>query len=169
MKHLITIEELKQNGFVNANMEEEYLNTAIEEAQDIFLRETLGDSLYNALLIHEAQTPPDIYDEIIDNHVKYFLKYKTVALLCMTVNFKIRNIGIAQQYGTDVNTTTMEDTKSVMAYYNGQADFYNNRLSKFLEKNKSKIPEYRCQCNQITNPNTVHPVCSIYLGNTNKK
>ena len=164
MTYLITPTELKTNGFVNANMEEEYLITAIEEAQDIYLREVLGDSLYVALQDHETQNPPDIYDEIIDNHVKYYLKYKVVALLCMTVNFKVRNIGIAQQYGTDVNTTTMEDTQSVMAYYNGQADFYLNRLSKFLQKNAKNIPEYKCQCNQITNPNPTHPVCSLYLG-----
>ena len=169
MIFLITSEELKSSGAVNQNLEDIYIEEAIKEAQDVYLRETLGDSLYDALQNHTPQTPPDIYDEIINDYVKYFLKYKTLSIVSFIVNFKIRNIGIAQQYGTDVNTTTMEDTKSVMAYYNGQADFYNNRLSKFLEKNKSNIPEYRCQCNQITSPNTVHPVCSIFLGNTNKK
>ena len=67
MKHLITPEELKTNGFLNANIENEYIITALEEAQDIYLRETLGDNLYNKLLDHTEQTPPDIYDEIIEN------------------------------------------------------------------------------------------------------
>ena len=87
----------------------------------------------------------------------------------MVVNFKIRNAGVVTQYSSEINSSTMEDTKSVMSYFNQQADFYNNRLTKFLIKNTKDIPEYKCSCNQITEPNTVHPVCSIYLGNTNKK
>ena len=38
MTRLITIEELKQDGFINRNLEEEYLYSAIDESQDIFLR-----------------------------------------------------------------------------------------------------------------------------------
>lgn len=164
MKHLITPEELKTNGFLNANIENEYIITALEEAQDIYLRETLGDNLYNKLLDHTEQTPPDIYDEIIENHVKYFLKYKIASLLCMVVNFKIRNAGVVTQYSSEINSSTMEDTKSVMSYFNQQADFYNNRLTKFLIKNASRIPEFKFCQNQITEPNVTHPVCSIYLG-----
>ncbi len=163
MKHLISVEELKRNGFLNANLDNEYVTTAIEEAQDIYLRETVGDKLYEKLLDHTPQTPPDIYDEIIENHVKWFLKYKVTALLCMVVNFKVRNAGVVTQYSNEMNSSTMDDTKTVMAYYNGQADFYNNRLSKFLGLHMKDIPEYKWCCKQVTNPEPSHPICSIYL------
>ena len=161
MKYLITPEELKSNGFLNQNIDSQYITTALEEAQDIYLREIIGDNLYNKLLNHTSETP-DIYDELINNHVKYFLKYKIASLLCMVVNFKIRNAGVITQYSQDITPTTMEDTKSVMNYFNQQADFYANRLTKFLQTNH--IPEYSYSCNQITEPNEKHPVCSIYLG-----
>ena len=161
MKYLITPEELKSNGFLNQNIDDQYITTALEEAQDIYLREIIGDNLYNKLLNHKS-IEPDIYDELIDNHVKYFLKYKIASLLCMVVNFKIRNAGVITQYSQDITPTTMEDTKSVMNYFNQQADFYANRLTKFLQTNH--IPEYSYSCNQITEPNEKHPVCSIYLG-----
>ena len=161
MQYLITPEELKSNGFLNQNIDSQYITTALEEAQDIYLREIIGDNLYNKLLNHTSETP-DIYDELINNHVKYFLKYKIASLLCMVVNFKIRNAGVITQYSQDITPTTMEDTKSVMNYFNQQADFYANRLTKFLQTNH--IPEYSYSCNQITEPNEKHPVCSIYLG-----
>ena len=164
MKYLITPEELKSSGSVNQNLEDIYIEEAIRESQDVYLREIIGDNLYDTLQNHTPQTPPDIYDEIINDYVKYFLKYKTLSIVCFIVNFKIRNAGVITQYSQDITPTTMEDTKSVMNYFNGQADFYANRLTKFLIQNSKSIPEYRCSCSEITSPNEKHPVCSIYLG-----
>ena len=162
MIFLLTSEELKLSGAVNQNLEDIYVEEAIKEAQDVYLREIIGDSLYNTLQNHTPQAEPDIYDELIEDYIKYYLKYKTLSIVCFIVNFKIRNIGVTQQFSNEVNTATMEDTKSVMNYYNQQADFYANRLTKFLQTNS--IPEYKCSCNQVTEPNDNHPVCSIYLG-----
>ena len=168
MTRLITVEELKQDGFINQNLENEYLYSAIDEAQDIFLREIIGDSLYETLQNKLSEANIDgVYQTLLDLYVKIYLKYKVLALLCVPLNFKIRNIGIAQQFSNEVNTTSLEDTKYIQNYYEGKADFYANRLTKFLQTND--IPEYKCSCNQITEPNNNHPVCSIYLGNSKKR
>ena len=168
MTRLITVEELKQDGFVNQNLENEYLYSAIDEAQDIFLREIIGDSLYETLQNKLSEANIDgVYQTLLDLYVKIYLKYKVLALLCVPLNFKIRNIGIAQQFSNEVNTTSLEDTKYIQNYYEGKADFYANRLTKFLQTND--IPEYKCSCNQITEPNELHPVSSIYLGNSKKR
>ena len=168
MTRLITVEELKQDGFINQNLENEYLYSAIDEAQDIFLREIIGDSLYETLQNKLSEANIDgVYQTLLDTYVKIYLKYKVLALLCVPLNFKIRNIGIAQQFSNEVNTTSLEDTKYIQNYYEGKADFYANRLTKFLQTND--IPEYKCSCNQITEPNNNHPVCSIYLGNSKKR
>ena len=163
MTRLITVEELKQDGFINQNLENEYLYSAIDEAQGIFLREIIGDSLYETLQNKLSEANIDgVYQTLLDIYVKIYLKYKVLALLCVPLNFKIRNIGIAQQFSNEVNTTSLEDTKYIQNYYEGKADFYANRLTKFLQTND--IPEYKCSCNDITEPNDNHPVCSIYLG-----
>ena len=168
MTRLITVEELKQDGFINQNLENEYLYSAIDEAQDIFLREIIGDSLYETLQNKLSEANIDgVYQTLLDIYVKIYLKYKVLALLCVPLNFKIRNIGIAQQFSNEVNTTSLEDTKYIQNYYEGKADFYANRLTKFLQTND--IPEYKCSCNQITEPNELHPVSSIYLGNSKKR
>ena len=168
MTRLITVEELKADGFVNQNLENEYLYSAIDEAQGIFLREIIGDSLYETLQNKLSEANIDgVYQTLLDIYVKIYLKYKVLALLCVPLNFKLRNIGIAQQFSNEVNTTSLEDTKYIQNYYEGKADFYANRLTKFLQTND--IPEYKCSCNQITEPNELHPVSSIYLGNSKKR
>ena len=168
MTRLITVEELKADGFVNQNLENEYLYSAIDEAQDIFLREIIGDSLYETLQNKLSEANIDgVYQTLLDIYVKIYLKYKVLSLLCVPLNFKLRNIGIAQQFSNEVNTTSLEDTKYIQNYYEGKADFYANRLTKFLQTND--IPEYKCSCNQITEPNELHPVSSIYLGNSKKR
>lgn len=168
MTRLITVEELKADGFINQNLENEYLYSAIDEAQGIFLREIIGDSLYETLQTKLSEANIDgVYQTLLDIYVKIYLKYKVLALLCVPLNFKIRNIGIAQQFSNEVNTTSLEDTKYIQNYYEGKADFYANRLTKFLQTND--IPEYKCSSNQITEPNELHPVSSIYLGNSKKR
>ena len=168
MTRLITVEELKADGFVNQNLENEYLYSAIDEAQGIFLREIIGDSLYETLQNKLSEANIDgVYQTLLDIYVKIYLKYKVLALLCVPLNFKIRNIGIAQQFSNEVNTTSLEDTKYIQNYYESKADFYANRLTKFLQTND--IPEYKCSCNQITEPNELHPVSSIYLGNSKRR
>ena len=168
MTRLITVEELKADGFINQNLENEYLYSAIDEAQGIFLREIIGDSLYETLQNKLSEANIDgVYQTLLDIYVKIYLKYKVLSLLCVPLNFKLRNIGIAQQFSNEVNTTSLEDTKYIQNYYEGKADFYANRLTKFLQTND--IPEYKCSCNQITEPNELHPVSSIYLGNSKKR
>jgi len=164
MVRLLTITDLKTDGFVNNNLEEEYLYSALDEAQDIFLREILGDSLYESIqnMVNSEDVQGD-YRTLLDSYIKIYLKYKVLSLLCIPLTFKLRNAGVVSQYSPEINTTSLEDTKYMQNYYEGKADFYANRLTKYLEC--GNFPEYRCTCNDITSPNPTHPVCTIYLGN----
>ena len=71
MIFLITSEELKSSGSVNQNLEDIYVEEAIKEAQDVYLLEIIGDNLYNTLQNHTPQAEPDIYDELLEDYVKY--------------------------------------------------------------------------------------------------
>lgn len=163
MVRLLTITELKTDGFVNNNLEDEYLYSALDEAQDIFLREILGDTLYESIqnMVNSEDVQGD-YRTLLDSYIKIYLKYKVLSLLCVPLTFKLRNAGVVSQYSPEINTTSLEDTKYMQNYYEGKADFYANRLTKYLEC--GNFQEYRCTCNDITSPNSTHPICTIYLG-----
>lgn len=165
MTLLLKPADMKTNGFLNANVDDEYTIPSIEEAQDVFLREILGDALLQKLeTLVESGDVSGIYGILLDEYIKYYLKYKTLSILCMNVNFKIRNMGVVSQYGNEAGTTNLEETKYIQNYNSEKADFYANRITKFLILNKKQIPEYKYCCKQVTNPDENHPACTIFLG-----
>lgn len=168
-KILITPEELKTNGFINSNIDVEYIIPAIEESQDVFLREILGDSLLNKLIeLNEAEQLSEKYEELVESYVKHYLKYKTLGILVMNVNFKVRNAGLIQQFGNEMNSVGMEETKYYSNWVESKVEFYENRLTAFLQKNRKFFPEYNSCCEQITSPSE-GTYSSIYLGNGKRR
>lgn len=161
---IITPDELK-NSVLNANIDSEYIEPAINEAEDVYLREILGDNLYETILDKiDTETLADKYLELVDHYIKPYLTYKVQSLMVVPVNFKLRNAGVIQQYGQDFQTTGVEDTAYMMNYYNGKAEFYANRIERYLEKNFGELPEYTETEDNITNPTTSQTACGIFLG-----
>ena len=164
MTYFISIEELKNSAF-NANLDDEYLQPAIEEAQSVYLREILGDRLYNTLTNKiDNNTLSGIYKTLVDNYIKPFLRYEVQSVVCIPLNYKQRNAGIINQYDQGFSTTTVKDTMYIAEHYQAKAEFYSNRLTTFLQQNASSIPEYAYSCDNVTNPSTSQNVTTIYLG-----
>ncbi|MBQ2175277.1 MAG: hypothetical protein II453_09490, partial [Alphaproteobacteria bacterium] len=70
MTYFITIEELKQTTF-NANLDNEYIAPALEEAQSIYLREIIGDLLYNSITNKiDSETLSGKYLTLVDQYIK---------------------------------------------------------------------------------------------------
>lgn len=166
MVRYITIEELKNDGFINANIENEYLYSAIDESQLIYLKELLGDKLYSAMDDKvEHETLDGKYLILMNEYIKPYLKYKVLSVLCVPLTFKLRNAGVVSQFSNEISTTNVNDTKYIESFYNQKADFFANRLTKYLVLNKKDIKEYKYCCKEVTNPNDIHTICGIYLGN----
>lgn len=168
MTYFISIEELKNSAF-NANLDNEYLQPAIEEAQSVYLREILGDKLYNTLTNKiDNNTLSGIYKTLVDSYIKPFLRYEVQSVVCIPLNYKQRNAGIINQYDQGFSTTTVKDTMYIAEHYQSKAEFYSNRLTTFLQQNASSIPEYAYSCDNVTNPSTSQNVTTIYLGGRSK-
>lgn len=169
MTYFITIEELKQTTF-NANLDNEYIAPALEEAQSIYLREIIGDLLYNSIASKiDGETLSGKYLTLVNQYIKPYLTYKVQSVIVIPLNNKIRNAGVVQQYGQDFNTSTMKDTAYLADYYNSRAEFYANRLTTYLQKNAADFPEYGYSNDNITQPTETQNVTTIYLGTGRKK
>lgn len=169
MANFISIDELK-NSVLNANIEEEYIQPAIDEAQSIYLREILGDKLYNSIndkVQHNTLTGK--YLTLVNQYIKPYLTYMVQSLIVIPINFKTRNAGVINQYDNGFSTTTMKDTNYVKEYYDSKAQFYGNRLTEYLQKNAADFPEYGWSQDNITQPTLSQNVTGIYLGGTSKK
>lgn len=159
-----------QGTVVNANLDDLYLQNAINEAEDVYLREILGDLLYNTIINKiNNQTLNGKYLTLVDNYIKIYLQYKVQALLVPQVAFKIRNSGILSQYDQGFNTTSVKDTMYVQEQYDSKSEFYANRLTTYLQKNSADFPEYGYSDDNITQPTETQNVTTIFLGGGRKK
>lgn len=169
MTYFITIEELKQTTF-NANLDNEYIAPALEEAQSIYLREIIGDLLYNSITNKiDDETLSGKYLTLVNQYIKPYLTYKVQSVIVIPLNNKTRNAGVINQYDQGFNTSTMKDTAYLADYYNSRAEFYANRLTTYLQKNSTDFPEYGYSDDNITQPTESQNVTTIYLGGSMKK
>lgn len=169
MANFITPEELK-NSVLNANIDTEYIQPVIDEAQSIYLREILGDRLYNTINNRiESETLDGKYLTLVEQYIKPYLTYMVQSLIVIPINFKTRNAGVINQFEQGFNTASMKDTSYVKEYYDSKAQFYGNRLTEYLQKNAADIPEYGYSDDNITQPTTSQNVTGIYLGTGKKR
>lgn len=124
--------------------------SALQEAQEIELREIVGDCLLDALkTMVEDKHVEGLYEELIDK-CQYVLAYRTIASLCIMATYKIANVGTVTTSDDNVSNLAWGDLVRVKEYYTHKADYFTLLLQKFLLQNKSSIPELKeCDCNRI--------------------
>lgn len=170
MTYFISIEELKQNNVINANVDSEYIEPALREAQDIFLREIIGDTLYNTIENKiNGNTLTGKYLTLVNQYIKPYLENRMLASLVVPISMKIRNAGVIQQFDQGFNSSNVKDVAYLADYYNGRVEFYENRMTEYLKKNINDIPEYAYSNQNVTNPSQTHTAGTIYLGGGRKR
>lgn len=170
MTYFISIEELKQNNVINANVDSEYIEPALREAQDIFLREIIGDALYNTIENKiNGNTLTSKYLTLVNQYIKPYLENRMLASLVVPISMKIRNAGVIQQFDQGFNSSNVKDVAYLADYYNGRVEFYENRMTEYLKKNINDIPEYAYSSQNVTNPSQTHTAGTIYLGGGRKR
>ena len=168
MIYLLSEQRLKKD-FLNDNIASELILPSIQTAQDIYLRQTLGDSLLDKIcsLVRENELE-EPYKTLLDDYIIIYLEYLAMAELCVPSTFKLGNIGVAQTYDSNVNTSTIQNVKYLESYYKQKASFYENRLTTFIQQHCNLFPEYNTITDvTVSSESTLQ--CGIYLGGTSKK
>lgn len=134
---------------VNGNVSPDVLRGEIINAQDMFLRDILGDELYfkiledfdnNALTGIYLDMFPGITDVVI---------FRTIQRAMLPLTKQITNKGI--QTGSSDFSQSASDSAMWTHYnrYKRDAEFYERRLFNFLKENKDDIPEYTKESDDI--------------------
>lgn len=165
MIYLLSEQRLKAD-FLNDNIDSSLILPSIQTAQDIYLRQTLGDALLdkvcNMVRDNELEEP---YKTLIDEYIIIYLEYLAMAELCVPSTFKLGNIGVAQAYDANVNTQTIQNVKYLESYYKQKASFYENRLTTFIQKHYNLYPEYK-DTKAVTTAKESTLQCGLFLGGT---
>lgn len=166
MVYFLSEDKIKQ--YLNDGIETEVLNNAIEISQTIFLKQIIGDSLYNklALLITTGDlTLPENenYKHLLDEYIQPYLIYQSISELVIPITYKIGNVGVFQNIGEGVNSQGLNDVKYIQAHWNNKASFFENRLTTYLQGNTKIFKEYRTNTDVTPSRSTTQQI-GIFLG-----
>lgn len=147
MKYLISISDLKGSSLINDNVDESFINEAIENVQTLHLAPILGEELYQKLLSGVTSlgfTLSDDYYNLITEYIHPFMKARIEAEILIPVSYKIRNMGLVQNTDEHSSVPGLKDLRAVEQKYIDIASAYSVRLTKYLYNNRTLFPEYKC-------------------------
>ena len=130
---------------IDENVQSKYLQSAIREAQEIYLQEVLGTNLLNKAksLVADGSIENSgntAYKELVEQS-QLFLAYQAITNICIIAAVKISNGGLQTTYDENLNHVGLDDSFTLKDYYQSKADFFKSRLQAFIYNNKSDYPE----------------------------
>jgi len=149
MTQALLIDEvwLKENSSVTAGVDMASMFPFIRTAQDIYIHESLGTSLYNYLLdIVKVGPPYTPEDEQLLEITRQALLWYAVYDFLPSNWIAIRNSGLLKQFVDNTNTVDQSELEYMRNDCKTKAVFYINRLITFLCANGSKYAAYNQGC-----------------------
>jgi hypothetical protein len=154
---------LKQNTPIPSNLDVKEIYPFYNVAQDKFIRDALGDNLYNALclaIINSTLTANQItLLELIRPSLGYYIVYEALPFL----STKIKNIGVNSTADDKQTNTDIAGVSKLRKEILENAEYYMVRVQKYLCNNSALFPEYK-QHNDDVSPNkTSGFTCDLYI------
>jgi len=130
---------------IDNNLESKFLQSAIREAQEVYLQEVLGTALLNKLKSLIADNVIDEQDnekyKTLVEQCQLFLAYQVIAQVCIISAVKVSNGGLQTNRDDNLDNIGLADSFILKDYYEKKADFFKSRLQAFLYKNRKDYPE----------------------------
>lgn len=171
MTNILFISEdyVKSNSNLNDNMFGKNLLPAMREAQDVYLQQIIGSTLYNKLidLIDQetiGETENALYKDLLDNQIRPYLLYQTLVQLIPVINAKLVNFGSSQSNDEHLVNLSQGDVAVLTGHYQNMADFYCRRLQEYILNNCNTLGVDACTCEGIRSNLNSAATTGIFLG-----
>lgn len=139
---------LKQYSVLQDNVDMKVVTPVIREVQEYYIHPILGTSLYKDLLTKVANNSLNVDEKtLLDDYVIpcmiQYCKYE----LPMAMNYKYFNKSVGVQNAENMNPATLDEIRAIEDRARNKAEWYAERLTKYLMANESKFPLYNNQIN----------------------
>lgn len=177
MENILLISDvmIKERTAIHGNIDPKLIYPDIKVSQDMYILPILGSALYFKLqtIINDNTINTDAtlapYKTLIDIYIVDALIYYCLSELPTTISYQFWNKGVVRKQGLDTDLPSMSDLIDLSNKYRNRAEFYANRLKKYLQQTatSSVLSEY---LNPGTGLDTMYPeqksfTMPIYLGN----
>lgn len=159
---------------ISDNVSNKYILTSLREAQEIGLKNILGDNLLEKLKTLVQGKSIDQQDNIMYkyllNKCQYYLAYMTIVELVYKVSYKIGNAGVVKTADENLQVASFEEIVSQKEFYQGKADFHCMEVQNYILENRSDFPEVDdCTCRKIHATLHSAATCGLFLGGARGK
>lgn len=149
--YFITENYLKVNTPITANVDIKELLPLVKSAADMWTQHTLGTYFYNDLLVkYNAQTL-NADEEVLVALMQPSIAWRACADAVIELSYQLKNKGIQTQSGDFSASGEAKMVQFMSTQYIQKAEFYENEMWKYLEKNKALYPEFISALNRNSN------------------
>jgi hypothetical protein len=167
----ISGQSIKDRTGISHAVDPKQLAPVIKLAQDMFLQPALGSGLYGRL--QDGIDADDLTDEeqtLMDDYIMDVMVWATLSELPLPLSYQFFAKGNLQKGAEESSSPSRNDLDYISGYYKDRAEFYKQRLIKYLKTNYNLFSQYTSPGNGF---DTIFPEedayeCPIYLG-TDKK
>ena len=161
---LISVATVKERSVVHENMDDKLVYSHIKTAQDMWIREALGDSLMERLqagIENEDLTTDENY--LIDHYIIDSLVFFTIAEMPLGASYQFFTKGALRRTSDQTELPSLSDMLDISAQYQSKGEYYRERLIKYLKNNKTMFPQYT-ECQDDINPSSSGYSAPMWLG-----
>jgi len=147
---LADIEQLKEESYLDKNVDNRNIRTAMMYVQDYIVDHVTGSCLLDQIkyLICNNKIKCDCYrwyKKLLDEHIFPILTYGIQAELAPHLTLKERNEGIIRNSDQNLQYPVLSEVNYIKGQYSNKLDFYVVRAVKFLKCNRKRFIEL-CGC-----------------------
>ena len=141
----ISVKTIKERTGLHANVDEKLILPEILTAQDMYILPALGTGLYNRLQAGiEANNLTADETDLLDTYITNALVYYVMSELPMGLSYQFYNKGVVRKSSDNTELPSAQDMVDVANRYRSRAEFYGQRLVKYLKQvaMTTKFPLY---------------------------
>lgn len=171
---LCSPETIKSNNMLDCNVDDSMVSSVIYTAQNVYLRDIIGDKLlyklqelvYNSInnLDDNINSPENInFKAFLDIYLKDVITYKVLSDLVVLNTLKIKNAGVVQLSDTNISTVSLNDLKYLKDYFDTYFNSALNRMTDYINNNKDTFKQFTKFTTECTD-NKKYGNIGIWLG-----
>ncbi|MFM7088510.1 MAG: hypothetical protein ACKOW9_03185 [Candidatus Paceibacterota bacterium] len=139
----LSVETLKQNTDIEANVDDKVLNTNIMLAQQIEVQQLLGQTLYTEIQqAVSGATLTTVQRTLLDGYILPYLQQMTIYYAMPSIWGKMRNSSVVTQQGENSQAVGLDELKYRRDIVKNNAEFLGQRLVNFIKLHLSDYPNY---------------------------
>lgn len=156
----ISPSQIKQQTFIDENVDEKQLINAIVYCQEEYTKNMLGTALYNEIKGQiEAGTITANNTTLRDDYIRHALKWWVVYEVMGHIWMKETNKSVMLKNSDNSNPVDLNAVLNLKSDYRNKAERFDDKLKRYLVENQATFPLYY---QPGTGVDTVHPKNNTY-------